>query len=342
MNAWSMRVISNDQRENRLLWRTAQEGVLWRATLRVMPRDAPLCQDWEQEVTYVGDFFRTKRDAKEDACRLLLLAQQRAGRVPDLLPLGQRAGAQQAARGDAQLAEPEKFRPRVIVPLFKAPPPEAKAPPPVAKAPPPEAADAPPGVQQAPPPTPAAGPDPNVGLPPPGGIPGPLAGDPGGTRPSEAGPVSGSPDSDAPAALTARFLLPPKPPPPEPPTQLEPPTPERRGRRGGGDFLDSDSHSEIVRSDEEDCLASAEARQAATDAQPQAEGGLASPVLLARDPFADADQRAIDRCSRRRRPREGSEPRVTPDRRGGSEAWSPRQGPRSGLSSAKGQRPPPE
>ena len=87
MIAWSMCVISNDQRENRLPWKTAQEGVLWRATPRVMPREAPLCQDWEQEVTYVGDLFRTKRDAKEDACRVLLLAQQRAGRIPDLLSL---------------------------------------------------------------------------------------------------------------------------------------------------------------------------------------------------------------------------------------------------------------
>ena len=37
-------------------------------------------------MTYTGGFYGTKRNAKEDACRFLLQAQQRAGRLPDLLP----------------------------------------------------------------------------------------------------------------------------------------------------------------------------------------------------------------------------------------------------------------
>ena len=106
------------------------------------------------------------------------------------------------------------------------------------------------------------------------GDPGPLAGGPGGTRPSEAGLVSGSSDSDVPGALTARFLFPQ----PEPLTQPGPPSPEWLGHLGGRDFLESDnpakvhsdSHSETARSHKEDWLASAEARQAARDAQAQA------------------------------------------------------------------------
>ena len=44
-------------------------------------------------------------------------------------------------------------------------------------------------------------------------------------------------------------------------------------------------------------MAAADARAAAGSVPAQAEVGLASPALPARDPTADAAQRAIDRCS---------------------------------------------
>ena len=86
MNVWSTRVIANDQREARLRWETTQVGNLWRASLHVMPKPGHLRQDWEETVTYTGGIFGTKRNAKEDACCLLMQAQQQAGRLPDLLP----------------------------------------------------------------------------------------------------------------------------------------------------------------------------------------------------------------------------------------------------------------
>ena len=94
-----------------------------------------------------------------------------SGRVGSLtcFPLGQEAEAQQAARGGAQQAGPERPRRQVRIQISKAPPPGARAPPAVAKAPPPEAADAPPGFQRGlPPSTPAGGQDPGAGLPPQG------------------------------------------------------------------------------------------------------------------------------------------------------------------------------
>ena len=258
MNVRSTRIIANDQREARLHWETTQVGNLWRASPHVMPRLGHLRQDWEQTVTYTGGLFCTKRNAKEDACRLLLQAQQRAGRLPDLLPPGQEAAApdqgaaaQQAPSGSAQQAGPEKPRPQTRVHIAKTPPPGAgvpravakappseaagaEAPPVVAKAPPPEAADDPPGLQQGlPSPAPAAGQDPGAGSQPQGSDAEAPAGSQGGAGPSEAGPAHGGLDSDAPGSLTGRLLLP-ETTPPERPARLG------RRRKRGGDFLESD------------------------------------------------------------------------------------------------------
>ena len=66
-------------------------------------------------MTYTGGLARTKRDAdaKENTCRFLLLAQQRAGRLPDFTPPGQEApapgqgvAAQPAPGGGAEQADP--------------------------------------------------------------------------------------------------------------------------------------------------------------------------------------------------------------------------------------------
>ena len=204
MIAWSMRVIANDQRENRLFWSRAQEGSQWRATFRVVSRAEPLRQPWEEEVTYTGAAFRAKRDAKEDARRLLLQAQQRAGRVPELLPPGPPAGVQQAARDGAQPAVPERPRPQRVVPI--------------AKAPAPNAADAPPDLPLSPPPAPGSGSGLSFGPPPPEGNSEPPAGAPEDARQSEARLAPGSPAPDEPGALAARFFFP----------TAEPPTPPGR------------------------------------------------------------------------------------------------------------------
>ena len=85
MNVWSTLVIANEEWDRRLRWDTSQEGGLWRASLRILPKpDLRRREHWEREVAYTGDIFRTKRDAKEDACRFLLEEQRRLGRFPDL------------------------------------------------------------------------------------------------------------------------------------------------------------------------------------------------------------------------------------------------------------------
>ena len=82
----------------------------------------------------MGDLFRTKRNAKEDACRLLLEEQRRLGRLPDLTtptPLpgqaahapGQGVATQPPPVDGAGQAGPVKPRPRSVVPIAKAPPP---------------------------------------------------------------------------------------------------------------------------------------------------------------------------------------------------------------------------
>ena len=257
-------------------------------------------------MTYTGGLARTKRDAKEDACRFLLQAQQRAGRLPDLSPLGQEAlapgqgvAAQPASGGGAKQAGPVRPRPQTCVPIVKAPPvgwlsgarpPQAgaKAPPPRAgaKAPPPEAAGAkaPPAAAKAPPqdaagppglqrdpflPSPAAGQDPGAGWQPQGGGAVVPAGVQGGAGRSEAGFAVGDPDSDAPGALTGRFLL--------PGTALPQQSPGVE-RRGEGDFFESDSHTPTeVESGEEDRVAS----QAFREQDEEAKAALAGEALAA-------------------------------------------------------------
>ena len=129
MNVWPTRVIANDQRERRLQWETAREANLWRASLHILPKFDQLREAWEVRVTYTGSLARTKRDAKEDACRLLLLAQQQASRLPDLTPPGQEAtapgqgvAAQPTPGGGAEQAGPARPRPQTCVPIAKMPP----------------------------------------------------------------------------------------------------------------------------------------------------------------------------------------------------------------------------
>ena len=75
---WLHRVVPSDGRDRRFEWQTWQVGTLWRATLLVRPR--LWAADWERDVRYTCGPFQTKRDAKEDACRLLLQEQCRFGR----------------------------------------------------------------------------------------------------------------------------------------------------------------------------------------------------------------------------------------------------------------------
>ena len=139
-------------------------------------------------MTFTGRPYKAKRDAREDCCRLLLLAQREAGRLPDLEPPpGQtEAGLSQEELDAAASQEAQRPRPAVIVAIAKAP---AGAPAAAA-----EAADGPPGL----PPQPAA-------LAPEGT---PHASDPQDEGQSVAGPASGDPDTDEPGALTSRLLLP--------------------------------------------------------------------------------------------------------------------------------------
>ena len=264
VNVWSTHAIANDERDRRLRWDTNQEGSLWRASLQVLPRPDPRRREhWERPVAYTGGLFRTKRDAKEDACRLLLEGQQRLGRLPDLTvprpppgqvapALGQGVAAQPALGGGAGQAGPARPRPQSVDPIAKtpplgwlsgarppqagaeAPPPEAAgvwAPPAAAMAPRPDAAG-PPGLQRdAPLPSPAAGQDPGVDRrPQEGGAEAPAQGREVLGRPG--GLAVGGPDPDEPGALTNRFLLSGASPPSSPPQ----PRPQ-------SDFCASDSHT---------------------------------------------------------------------------------------------------
>ena len=287
-------------------------------------------------MTYTGSFFSTKRSAKEDACRFLLLAQQRVGRLLVLLPfIGQEAEAQQASRGGAQQAGPEGPRPQVRVQIAKAPPQGAKAPPAVAKAPPPEAAYAPPGLQQGlPPPTPAEGQDPGAGLLLQGENTEALAGGSGRTRPFEARPAPGDLDPDVLGNLTARFFLS-ETTPPLPLAQLGQPR-----NRGVEDFLGSDSSTptERSRSGEEDWVVSAEFRE--QEAETRAAWLALNPAALqwltppCRQRCAACTPhfwtRSMSLCQRKRW--RSCRPRAKLEQRSGSEAWSP---------SPPGSRPPP-
>ena len=97
-NMWLHRVVPLQGRDDRFRWETWQVGSTWHATLRVLP--GVWHAGWETETRYTGGPFTTKRDAKEDVCRLLLEEQRRYGRVPDLTaptPL-----AEQVARAPAR------------------------------------------------------------------------------------------------------------------------------------------------------------------------------------------------------------------------------------------------
>ena len=80
---WLHSVVAGDERERRFLWECRREGTAWRAALRILPRRFPRREVWEREVHYTGSPSRTKRDAKEDACRRLLEEQRRLNRTPD-------------------------------------------------------------------------------------------------------------------------------------------------------------------------------------------------------------------------------------------------------------------
>ena len=76
MNVWSTHVTAHEERDRRFRWEASQEGNSWRASLHVLPRPDPRRREpWERVVVYMGDLFRAKLDAKEDACRLLLKDQ---------------------------------------------------------------------------------------------------------------------------------------------------------------------------------------------------------------------------------------------------------------------------
>ena len=270
VNVRSMHVIANDGRDRRLHWDTAQEGSLWRASFQVLPRPVPRREHWERPVAYTGGLFRTKRDAKEDACRFLLEEQQRLGRLPGFIvpkpppgqagaALGQGVMAQPAPGGGAGQAGPARPRLQTVVaktaPLgwlsgarppqagAKVPPLEAAgvwAPPAVSMAPQPDAAG-PLGFQRDPLlPSPAAGQDPGADRRPQEGGAEATAEGKGGAGPSVAGLAGGGPDSDEPGAFTSRLLLSGA----SPPSSPQQPRPE-------GDFCASDSHTPTEIEDDE-------------------------------------------------------------------------------------------
>ena len=193
---------------------------------------------------YTGGFFRTKRDAQEDACRFFLEEQRRLNRLPDLttptLLLGQVARApgrgeadQPAAEGDAGQAGRARHRPRTVVP--------------VAKVQPSPAAPAPGPQRDAPLPSPAAGQDLGADRQPPEGDAGGQGEDRQGAGPSGMGLVGGGLGQDVPGALTERFLLTgapfpaPAAPAAAPPSPITPSPWEQLPSRLSPDFCASDS-----------------------------------------------------------------------------------------------------
>ena len=181
VNVWSSLVVTSDERERRFQWERRQVGSEWQACFRVLPGLPPRREGWEREVRYTGSHFRTKRDAKEDACRFCLEEQRRLNRLQDLTTptplLGQVARApvqggadQPAAGGDAGQAGRARPRPRTFVP--------------VAKVQPSPAAIAPGPQQDAPLPSPAAGQDPGADRQPPEGDAGSRGEDRQGAAPS--------------------------------------------------------------------------------------------------------------------------------------------------------------
>ena len=161
MNVWLYTVGAADERERRFVWECQQAGTQWQADFRILPRWRRAV--WGREVRYSGKPFRNKRDAKEDACRLLLEEQRRLRRFPGLTTPtlllghvakapGQGAAGQPAAEGDAGQAGRARPRPRTVAA--------------VAKVQPPPAGLAPNLQQDAPLPSPAAGQDPLADGPP--------------------------------------------------------------------------------------------------------------------------------------------------------------------------------
>ena len=276
MNVWSTLVIANEERDRRLHWDASQEeGSLWRASLRILPKPDPRRREhWGREVAYTGDRFRTKRDAKEDACRFLLEEQRRLGRLPDLTtptPLrgqvahapGQGVAAQPPPGGGAGLAGFVRPRPQTVAPIAKAPPP---------------AIVPMPGLQRdAPLPSPAAGQDPGADRQPQeGGAEAPAEGQ-GGVGPSGTGLAAGDPGSDEPGALTDRLLLSgaPSPSPSSPPREQASSPPQEQAE---GDFCASDSNSTTDVEDDEGVWAASEAFREQDD---EAKAALAAEELAA-------------------------------------------------------------
>ena len=151
---WLHSVVAGDKWERRFVWACRQVRTQWQATFRILPRRRR--EVWEREVRYSGRPSRTKRDAKEDACRFFLEEQRRLNRLPDLTtptPLpgqvakapGQGVAGQPAAEGGAEQAGRAKPRPRTVAA--------------VAKVRPLPAGPAPDLQQDAPLPSPAAGQD---------------------------------------------------------------------------------------------------------------------------------------------------------------------------------------
>ena len=249
VNVWPTHVISSDERERRFHWDARQVVSEWQAPFRVLPRPDPRREDWEREVGYTGGLFRTKRDAKEDACRFFLEEHRRLNRLPDLTtptPLpgqaarapGQGVAGQPAPGGGVGQAGRAKPRPWTVAP--------------VAKVQPSPAAPAPGPQHGAPLPSSAAGQDPGADRQPQEDDAGDQGGDRRGAAPSGTGPVGGGPGQDVPGALTERFLLtgaaslaPPSPLTPSPWEQ--PPSPPRPP----GDFCVSDSHTPTEVEDDE-------------------------------------------------------------------------------------------
>ena len=99
VNAWVHRVIQPQQREHRLRWTTVQDSAGWRATVSLHPREAPLTEPWERVVQWKGGPRRTKKEAKEEACRALLVSLYQAGRVPGLRPPPSEASSSGAPPG---------------------------------------------------------------------------------------------------------------------------------------------------------------------------------------------------------------------------------------------------
>ena len=199
-NMWLNRVVPVPDRDTRFQWVTRQgTDRAWHASLTIQPRAWP--DDWEKATVFTGCPAPTKRDAREDVCRLLLEQQNLWGRVPhltaptSLAALAARdpgqGGAGQPAAGSTggQAEDAPACSPRATT--------SAKTPPGTPRAP----------QQDAPAPPPAADQDPQAGgLPQEEGAGGQDTDKPDAASPG-AGPAPGGPDPGDPGALAAGLLL---------------------------------------------------------------------------------------------------------------------------------------